>query len=248
MSSFSTAIIVPMRIASTRLPGKQHQLIGDRPLIYYVLDNVLKTKVKNIFVACDDPLHFDLISKYGKVEAIMTSPELMSGSDRINEAANILENRGQSFDLIVNVQGDMPFFDPKIVDATINMMEQNPQFDIGTCAVRSSDPDWVNPPSHVKVVFTKKGNALYFSRAVIPVDAKEANIHVGIYAYHRAALSKYSALPQSELELKERLEQLRALENGMQIGVCMVDSLPLSVDTPQDLELAREYYKKLQSA
>lgn len=234
------AIIIPMRIASTRLPGKQHALIGGRPLIHHVLDIVLKSKIRPVYVACDSQLHFDLIKQYGGVDPIMTDPALASGSDRIHAASQVLKRRGEEFDIIVNVQGDMLFFDPKIIDDTVEMMQKNQQFDMGTCAAKSTDPEWINPPSHVKVVRTKSQKALYFSRNVIPLDSKEALIHIGIYAFRSNALDKYVSFPQSALELQERLEQLRALENDMNIGVCLVNSIPLSVDMPEDLELARQ--------
>jgi 3-deoxy-manno-octulosonate cytidylyltransferase (CMP-KDO synthetase) len=238
-------MIIPMRIASTRLPGKQHALIGGRPLIYHVLDHALKSKVRPIYIACDDQKHFNLIKEYGEgIEAIMTSLSHQSGSDRIFEAYQILEQRGEVFDFIINLQGDMPFFDPEIIDTTLGLMESNPQFDIGTCAVMSSDANMIESPSNPKVVRNMNGQALYFSRSVIPYQTDTALLHVGIYAYRSAALRKFVSLPQSTLELTEKLEQLRALENGMTIGVCIVKSTPISVDTEKCLESARAYYDR----
>ncbi|MDX1924316.1 MAG: 3-deoxy-manno-octulosonate cytidylyltransferase [Rickettsiaceae bacterium] len=245
------AMIIPMRIASTRLPGKQHQLIGHKPLIYHVLDSALKTKIRPIYIACDDIKHFDLINQYDggggldKIEPIMTSKSHNSGSDRIYEASQILEKRGENFDIIINLQGDMPFFEAEIVDKALDLMNSNTTFDITTCAIRSSDINAINLPSNPKVVMGIDNSALYFSRSVIPHNANEALLHVGIYAYKIDALKRFMHTKQSQLEISEKLEQLRALENGMKIGVCIVNSAPVSVDTPDDLEYAREYYKKL---
>ncbi|NDB83218.1 MAG: 3-deoxy-manno-octulosonate cytidylyltransferase [Alphaproteobacteria bacterium] len=248
------ALIIPMRIASTRLPGKQHELIGDRPLIYHALDHALKTNIKSIYIACDDIKHFDLINNYDqtnqgqKIEPIMTSLSHSSGSDRIFEAAQILADRGEEFEFIINLQGDMPFFEPEIVTKSLDLMNVNPDFDITTCAVRSYDLNLINLPSNPAVVIAKNGRALYFSRATIPYNAPDALLHIGVYVYKMEALKKFVHLEQTSLEQIEKLEQLRAIENNMNIGVSIVNSFPISVDTMEDLVNARNYYQQLQKS
>jgi 3-deoxy-manno-octulosonate cytidylyltransferase (CMP-KDO synthetase) len=243
-SKQKVAMIIPMRLASTRLAEKQHAIIGDKPLIYHVLDHALKTNIRPIYIACDSKKHFDLIKAYPhNIEPIMTSTEHNSGSDRIFEATEILAKRGEHYDIIINLQGDMPFFDVEIIEKTLKLLKET-ECDIATCAIKSNDIELINANSAVKVVLSNTSKALYFSRATIPYNAREALIHIGIYIYKIAALKRFIALPVSKLEQLEKLEQLRALENDLSIGVCLVNATPISVDTLDCLEKARDYWQK----
>jgi 3-deoxy-manno-octulosonate cytidylyltransferase (CMP-KDO synthetase) len=242
--STKKAIIIPMRLASTRLAGKQHQIIGNQPLIYHVLDHALKTNIRPIYIACDSKEHFDLIKAYPyNIEPIMTSTAHNSGSDRIFEASEILAKRGEHYDVIINLQGDMPFFDASIIEKTLKLFEQE-AYDITTCAIKSHDIALINSASAVKVVLSNTQKALYFSRSMIPHKAREALIHIGIYIYKTSALKRFISFPMSKLEQLEQLEQLRGIENNFSIGVCLVDKAPISVDTPECLEKARSYWTK----
>lgn len=241
-----TAIIIPIRMSSTRLPGKFHADINGKAMIHHVIDRARESKLSNIFVACDHESHFNLVTDYG-AKAIMTSVDHQSGSDRSHEAMNIIDPEGK-FEYIVNLQGDMPFFDPEVIRATAQMLENDQDADISTMVSLIDDEDDINDPNVVKVIFNKNKHALYFSRLPIPypMDGKKADYfyHVGIYAYRREAIKKYVSLPQSSLEISEKLEQLRALENGMKICIDIAKNIPISVDNHNDLIYARDYATK----
>ena len=242
-----TAIIIPIRMGSTRLPGKFHVDIEGKPMIHHVIDRARESKLDNIFVACDHEEHFKLINDYG-AKAIMTGADHQSGSDRSYEALTLLDPDSK-FEYIVNLQGDMPFFDPEVIRAVAVMLEKDQDADIATMVSAIDDEEDIHDPNVVKVVFDKNKHALYFSRLPIPYPMAGSKAdyfyHVGIYAYRRAAMKKYVNLPQSSLELTERLEQLRALENGMTISVDITKNIPISIDVPKDLEYARMHAKKL---
>ena len=241
-----TAIIIPIRMSSSRLPGKFHKEIDGKAMIHHVIDRARESNLSNIFVACDHEDHFKLITDYGAT-AVMTSINHQSGSDRSHEALNIIDPDGK-FDYIVNLQGDMPFFDPEVIRATAQMLEKDIEADISTMVSLIDDEEDIQDPNVVKVVFDKNMHALYFSRSPIPypMDGKKAHYfyHVGIYAYRREAMKKYVNLPQSSLELSEKLEQLRALENGMKICIDITNNIPISVDNHNDLIYARDYALK----
>lgn len=241
-----TAIIIPIRMASTRLPGKFHALIDEKPMIHHVIDRARESGFTNIFVACDHDDHFEIVSNYG-VKAILTSIDHQSGSDRVFEALCYIDPECK-FEYVINLQGDMPFFDPEVIARSVKKLADDEKADLTTIVVPLDDEEDINNPNAVKVVFNKNNHALYFSRHPIPYfNPKTINryyYHLGIYAYKRDALEKYINLPQSALELSERLEQLRALENGMVIAVDIAEEIPISVDTPEDLEYARNYVKK----
>jgi 3-deoxy-manno-octulosonate cytidylyltransferase (CMP-KDO synthetase) len=176
---------------------------------------------------------------------VMTSPNHPSGSDRVFEAANIVDPEGR-IDIIVNVQGDQPVLDPSLIRDTVAPLA-DPAVDIATVAAILTDPSQVTEPSVVKMIGTPAGTtdtfrALYFTRAAAPFGPGPLYVHIGLYAYRRAALSQFVTLPPSPLELRERLEQLRALEAGMRIDVKRVNSIPMSVDTPDDLEKVRRHF------
>jgi 3-deoxy-manno-octulosonate cytidylyltransferase (CMP-KDO synthetase) len=238
-----TAIIIPIRMHSSRLPGKFHLEIEGKEMILHVIDRARESKFTNIFVACDHQEHFDLVSSYN-TKAILTGTHHQSGSDRAYEALNIIDPENK-FEFIINLQGDMPFFDPETIAAVAKELQQDPEAEIATMLADLSDAEDIKNPNVVKAVFNHKKHALYFSRLPIPFsrDNTLANYyyHVGIYAYRRAALKKFIELPQSALEITEKLEQLRALENGMTIKVGFTKEIPISVDVPEDLEFARNY-------
>ena len=240
-----TVIIIPIRMSSTRLPGKFHADIDGKAMILHVIDRARESKFTNIFVACDHPDHFKLINDYG-AKAVMTGQQHQSGSDRSYEALNIIDP-DKKFEYIINLQGDMPFFDPQAIADVAKELDHDSKADIATMVTPLDDVEDINNQNVVKVVFNKNNHALYFSRLPIPFSmagAKTSHFyHVGIYAYRRAALATYVSLPQSSLEISERLEQLRAMENGMTIRVGMSKEIPISIDVPEDLAYAREYVK-----
>ncbi len=241
-----TAIIIPIRMSSTRLPGKFHADIDGKPMIHHVIDRARESNFSNIFIACDHEDHFKIITDYG-TKAIMTNTSHQSGSDRSYEALCIADP-DQKFEYIVNLQGDMPFFDSNIINTVALMLDNNKNAEIATMAALIDDEEDILDPNVVKVVFNKNKQALYFSRSPIPYSNPLNNAqhfyHVGIYGYRRAAMEKYINLPQSNLELLEKLEQLRALENGMSIYVDITNQVPISVDHHNDLVYARNYAAK----
>lgn len=237
--------IIPIRMASSRLPGKFHAEIGEKAMILHVLDRARESGFKNIWIACDDQHHLELVQNYGG-NAVLTSIEHQSGSDRIFEALQLID-REEKFSYIINLQGDMPFFDPIIIKQVAEELINDQQADIATILAPITDANDINNPNVVKAVFNNKHHALYFSRLPIPYAIKlklSDNYfkHVGIYAYRRQSLANYIKLPQSKLEISESLEQLRALENGMTIHIGFNANVPISVDTPEDLEAARKFY------
>lgn len=234
-------ILIPARMASTRLPDKPLAIIGDAPMIVQVWKRALLANCGRVVVACDGKKIATIIEGE-EGEAVLTDPDLPSGSDRIFQALLECDPDGEH-DIIINLQGDMPTFDPIIVSQVLEVLAKNPDVDIATLAAIITDEAEKTDPSTVKIAMSETGRALYFSRATIPHGAGPLYHHIGIYAYRRAALEKFVSLPPSSLELREKLEQLRALEAGMRIGVAVVDVVPLGVDTPETLEKARNYYK-----
>lgn len=240
-----TVIIIPIRMSSSRLPGKFHADIEGKEMILHVIDRARESGFTNIFVACDHHDHFNLVHEYG-AHAIMTGEHHQSGSDRSFEALNIIDPN-RKFEYVINLQGDMPFFDPETIASVAEELDKDSDADISTMAALIDDEDDIRDHNVVKVVFNKKHHALYFSRLPIPFSMAKTEhyYHVGIYAYRREALARYVHLPQSKLEMSERLEQLRAMEDGMIIRVGIAKEVPISVDVPEDLDFAREYAKKM---
>jgi 3-deoxy-manno-octulosonate cytidylyltransferase (CMP-KDO synthetase) len=232
--------VIPARYGSTRLPAKALADIGGIPMVARVLTRAqLAKRVQRVVVATDDQRIYDAVSPLG--EAVMTDPTHASGSDRVAEVA-----RGTDFDVVVNVQGDLPLLDPSWIDLLVARMERDREIGIATLAVPVTSHDEHHDTAAVKVTVDAAGRALYFSRAAIPHHRDRPNDfdgalhHVGIYAYRRDALTRFSRLAPTPLEQTEKLEQLRALENGIGIGVVVVDDRPpLEVDTFADLERAR---------
>lgn len=234
------AIFIPARMDSTRLPGKPLAAIHGKPMIVHVLDRAKESGIDNIFVACAEKEIANSVEASGG-KAILTNPSHPSGTDRIYEA---LKKTGEDFDFIINVQGDLPTLNPQIINVALDVMKKFKDADIVTLAAVITNDDEKNNPNVVKAIVSprkdKIGKALYFTRATAPYGEGELLHHIGLYVYSREALEKFVKLPPSYLEKREKLEQLRALENGMNIYVATVDAVPLGVDTPEDLEKVRK--------
>ena len=238
-------IIIPARLASTRLPNKPLADILGKSMIQRVYEQAVKAQIGEVYVACDGEEIASEIRKFGG-KAIITDPNLPSGSDRIFAALQQIDNADQ-FAAVVNLQGDLPAIEPQVIKAAaLALIEADS--DIATVASIIKNKDEITNPNVVKIAiaFGQKdlGKALYFSRAAIPHGAGDYYHHIGIYAYKQEALKKFISLSPSALEKRESLEQLRALENDMKIAVKIVDSHPLSVDTKEDLEAIKEFIKK----
>jgi 3-deoxy-manno-octulosonate cytidylyltransferase (CMP-KDO synthetase) len=233
-------VLIPARMAATRLPGKPLADIAGAPMIVHVWRRAIEAKVGAVVVATDSSAIAEAVTKAGGA-AVITRSDHASGTDRIHEAAAKIDPTG-SIDLIVNVQGDLPTLDPANLAAALALLEDR-AVDIGTLAAEIRETRERSDPNVVKVVGTPVAparlRALYFTRATAPAGDGPLYHHIGLYAFRRAALDRFVALPPSVLEKRERLEQLRALEAGMRIDVAIVDSVPLGVDMPEHLETAR---------
>jgi 3-deoxy-manno-octulosonate cytidylyltransferase (CMP-KDO synthetase) len=242
-------VVIPSRLAATRLPGKPLADIHGEPMIVHVWRRAMEAAIGPVVVACGDAEIAAAIERAGGT-AILTDPDLPTGSDRVHEAVRRLDPE-RRHDVIVNVQGDLPTVEPAVVRAVLTPFAVpgvGPGVDIATlgCVIRIEDERYA--PSVVKAVApfapgAKPGaiaRALYFTRVTAPGGAGEHYHHIGLYAFRRAALERYVALPPGILEQREKLEQLRALEAGMRIDVVLVDTVPLGIDTPADLARARE--------
>ncbi|MBS9719333.1 3-deoxy-manno-octulosonate cytidylyltransferase [Tianweitania sp. BSSL-BM11] len=237
----SILVLIPARLASTRLPGKPLSDIAGKPMVVRVAEQATSANLGRVVVAVDAQETFDVVTAHG-FEAVMTRIDHESGSDRIFEAQTLLDPDG-SVDTIVNVQGDLPTVEPEIIRAAVDLL-QDAAVDIGTLGVEITREEEKTNKNVVKIVGspnTQGGlRALYFTRATAPWGQGPLYHHVGLYAYRRRALERFVSLPPSTLERRESLEQLRALEDGMRIDVALVDAVPLGVDTAEDLERARE--------
>jgi 3-deoxy-manno-octulosonate cytidylyltransferase (CMP-KDO synthetase) len=234
-------IVIPARLASTRLPGKPLADIHGEPMIVHVWRRGIEAGIGPVVVACAEPEIADAIVKAGG-QAILTKPDHPSGSDRIYEALRTVDPDGKH-DAVVNVQGDLPTIAPETIRAAYELLETE-GVDIGTLAVEIIDASERGNPNVVKAVVERapgaaSGRALYFTRATAPTGEAPLLHHIGLYAYQTPALARFVSLPPSHLEQQERLEQLRALAAGMRIDVAIVDAVPLGVDTPADLARAR---------
>jgi 3-deoxy-manno-octulosonate cytidylyltransferase (CMP-KDO synthetase) len=240
MASISTLVLIPARMASTRLPGKPLADIAGLPMIVQVLRRAEEAKIGRAVVATDTDEIASAVRAHGG-EAVLTRSDHPSGSDRIFEALERLDPNGQ-VDTIVNLQGDLPTIPPKDIHAVVRPLA-DAEVDIATLAAEIGVQEEHTNPSVVKAIGSllskDRLRALYFTRATAPYGDGPRYHHIGIYAYRRAALAKFVALPPSTLEQREKLEQLRAIEAGMRIDVTIVDTVPLGVDTPHDLETAR---------
>jgi 3-deoxy-manno-octulosonate cytidylyltransferase (CMP-KDO synthetase) len=240
--------IIPARYASTRFPGKPLALIAGKPLIQRVVEQCQKAKsLAEVIVATDDERILSAAKKFCRVQ--MTAPTHPSGSDRIAEVAGKI-----SCDAVVNIQGDEPLIEPSVIDAVAGALAEN---EMSTAATRIKNPAELDNPNVVKVVVNAAGRALYFSRRTIPYLREAASRpvseqlaafaflkHLGIYGYRRETLFRLVKFPVSPLEAAEKLEQLRALENGIQIAVMQVAFDSVGVDAPGDVEWVERYLKK----
>ncbi|MEF0942752.1 3-deoxy-manno-octulosonate cytidylyltransferase [Rhizobium sp. BR 362] len=235
-----TLVLIPARMASTRLPGKPLADICGLPMIVQVAKRAREAAIGRIVVAVDHEDTFAAVKNAG-FEVVMTRTDHQSGSDRIYEALQAVDPEGRA-EIVVNVQGDLPTIDPETIRASLRPLE-DPAVDIATLTVEIRDEEEKTLPSVVKVVGSAisehRLRALYFTRATAPYGNGALYHHIGLYTYRRAALEKFVRLGPSTLEKRESLEQLRALEAGMRIDVEIVDTIPLGVDTPADLEKAR---------
>ena len=233
-------IIIPARMASTRLPGKPLIDICGEPMIIHVLRQAERADIGPVYVAAADQEIVEVVGQAGG-KALMTDPDLPSGSDRVFQALSIID-KANYHDVVINVQGDLPTIAPGIIRSVVTPLA-NKNVDIATLVAEIVDVRERNDPNAVKAVAAipkdeKIGRALLFSRAAVPWGDGEFYHHIGLYAFRRAALESFVSLPQGILEKRENLEQLRALEAGMRVDVALVDTIPDGVDTPADLERA----------
>ena len=235
-------ILIPARLESTRLPNKVMADIHGKPMIVHVMERAREADIGPVVIAASDQEIIATVQNAGG-QAVLTNPAHPSGSDRIFEALTLFDP-DSTHDAIVNVQGDLPTIDPNAIRVAFDVLAE-PSVDIATIAAEIKVPEERNNPNVVKAIFAIKppdsvGRALYFTRATAPTGDGPLYHHIGLYAYRRAALQRFVALPPGLLEQREKLEQLRALEAGMRIDVARVDTVPLGVDTPDDLTRARQ--------
>ena len=238
-----TAAVIPARYGSTRFPGKPLALIAGKPMIQWTCEKAAASKADIVLVATDDERIKDAVESFG-FQAIMTSPDHQSGTDRIAEAVKDIDA-----ELIINLQGDEPMLPSSVINQLIDIMHSMPKIEMATVAVPANiSSEEYQDPNTVKVVTDTKGKALYFSRSPLPYfrnTPQEATclFHWGIYAYRRSFLDQFIQWPQSDLEKIESLEQLRALENGASIQVAIAQDKALGVDTPEDIQKVEEFLK-----
>lgn len=237
-------VIIPARLAASRLPGKPLADICGKPMIVRVLEQAWNADIGPVAVATDDNTIAAAVQDHGGT-AIMTRPDHVSGSDRICEAVATADP-DRKHEIVLNLQGDVPLIEPHAIRAAFAPLSIS-EVAIGTIMTEFKTPEFRDDPNFVKAVTTPNGHghhrALYFTRATAPCGDGPLYHHIGIYAYRRAALERFVSLPPSPLETREKLEQLRALEAGMRIDVSIIESAPMDVNTPEDLERARDAYR-----
>ena len=228
--------VIPARFASTRFPGKVLSLIAGKTMLQHVFQRAsLSSYLTSVIIATDDDAVFQAARSFG-ARVRMTRADHLSGTDRVAEVAS-----AENADIVVNIQGDEPLIDPAAIDAAILPLAHEPELVMGTLKKRIENPREIADPNVVKVVTDQAGDAIYFSRCPIPFEREKSGDtpyfkHIGLYVYQREFLLAYSSLPVGPLETAERLEQLRALENGYRIRVVETEYESLGVDTPEDLE------------
>lgn len=241
---------IPARYGATRFPGKPLADLCGKPMIQWVYERALKSQyIQKVIVATDDMKIYDAVEKFGG-ECVLTNPECPSGTDRIAEAAHNLD-----FNVAVNIQGDEPMISPSSIDLAIEAILKDSEADITTAMIPICNLGDFKNPNIVKVVFDSNNYALYFSRSSIPSMVRVGDIkefisenfcfgykHLGLYVYRKSVLEKFSSLKPTKLEMTERLEQLRFLENGFKIRLVEVDRDSIGVDTPEDLERIKEIF------
>lgn len=234
-------LIIPVRLASTRLPRKPLAQIHGKSMIFHVWEKAMKSNLGPVVVACGDQEIYDEVTAFGG-EAILTDPSLPSGTDRIKVAADVFDP-SKSYNSIINIQGDLPTLDPILLHEVLEPLKKE-GVDISTIATLIQDPHELQNENVVKAVLSlgegqNIGRAIYFSRLPVPYGESPHFHHVGLYAYKREALDTFVNLPLNPLEISEKLEQLRALAHGMRIDVKIIEkSAPFGVDTQADLEKA----------
>lgn len=240
-----SVVLIPARLAATRLPDKPLADIHGEPMIVHVWRRAMEAEAGPVVVATDSARIAEVIAGVGG-HAVLTRADHPSGSDRIHEAVETFDPAG-AYDIVINVQGDLPTIEPKPLKAALGLLD-DPAVDIATIVAEIVREEERTAPSVVKAVGTPIGTnrfrALYFTRATAPTGEGPLYHHIGLYAYRRAALRRFVGLAPAPLEQRERLEQLRALENGMRIDFAVVDTVPLGVDTPDDLARARQMLAK----
>jgi 3-deoxy-manno-octulosonate cytidylyltransferase (CMP-KDO synthetase) len=238
-------VVIPARMAAGRLPGKPLADIGGTPMVVHVWRRAMEAAMAPVLVATDSAEIIRVIEAAGGA-AVLTRAAHETGSDRVFEAVEAIDPEGRH-DVVINLQGDMPGIAPEFIRDAASLLADS-AVDIGTLAAPLSGPAGRENPDVVKVVATPAaGNrlrALYFTRAGVPWGEGDLLQHIGVYAFRRAALARFAALPRSLLEKRERLEQLRALEAGMRIGVTVVGEAPIGVDTPDGLARARACFER----
>ena len=238
-------ICIPARFGSTRFPGKVLAKLAGKPIIQWVFEKAQSSIADEIIVAADDPAVMNAVEEFGG-KCVMTKPDHPSGTDRVWEAVQKVE-----CDIIINVQGDEPLIDVSTINRLIKALKNNPEIEMGTVVVKADRNVIGKDPNAVKVVLNKQNYALYFSRSEVPYireknDKFPIYHHIGIYAFRRDILEHFVSLPPSELEKCEKLEQLRALDNGIKIFAIVSDkNNGIGIDTPEDLQKAEEIFKQL---
>jgi 3-deoxy-manno-octulosonate cytidylyltransferase (CMP-KDO synthetase) len=239
----SAIVLIPARLAATRLPGKPLAEIGGVPMIVRVLRQAEKAGVGPVAVAAGDAEIVAVVEAAGG-RAVLTDPDLPSGSDRVQAALETIDRKGEYAD-VINMQGDVPFFDPGMLRSVARLLAAQPACDIATAVVTEGSVEERANPDLPKAVLSlqadgRTGRALYFTRSTLYGDAPVWR-HVGVYGYRREALARFTAAPPSPLERREKLEQLRALELGLSIWATVIDAAPVEVNNPEDLAAARAY-------
>jgi 3-deoxy-manno-octulosonate cytidylyltransferase (CMP-KDO synthetase) len=234
-------VVIPARLASVRMPKKPLADIHGQAMIVHVWRRAIEADIGPVLVACAEQEIVDVIEAAGG-QAVLTDPAHPSGSDRVWEAVQSADPDGH-YDVIVNLQGDLPTMEPGQIRLTLELLAER-EVDMSTLAAEITEDYERQEPSVVKAVISlppgsRQGRGLYFTRVAAPSGPGPLYHHIGIYGYRRAALARFIALPPGHLEQRERLEQLRALEAGMRIQVGLVDRVPFGVDTPADLDRAR---------
>lgn len=236
--------VIPARYGSTRFPGKVLAELEGKPIIRWVYEKASASIADDVYVATDDEKVYSAVEAFGG-KAVMTSSAHPSGTDRIREAARKM---CPDAEIIVNVQGDEPLLPTLVIDKLISRMKSDNSIEMATVAVPSPRGEIEGNPNIVKAVLDNRGFALYFSRSPVPYlrgggEDMPLYRHWGIYAYRRETLEKFVSLPESALEKCEKLEQLRALENGIRIHVVIAECESIGVDTPEDLETVKKFLK-----
>jgi len=247
-NSENVLIVIPARYASVRFPGKLLYDLKGKPVVQWVYEKGMASKANQVWIATDDDKIMETVEEFNG-NAVMTKIDHPSGTDRVFEAVDKISLNGNSDDIIINLQGDEPLLPTDVIDELIDLMLSDSRIEMATVAVKANRDEIANDPNKVKVVKGSGSKALYFTRAAAPFlrdGGEECGmfLHWGIYAYRKSTLKKLVNLPESSLEKCEKLEQLRALEAGIDIHVMTTDKSTIGIDTPEDLENVRSIIEK----